>query len=78
MLNIEKTMARYLEIYRALYKRNPSELRELGNSWVQVNGARMSFDEFERLTVQLQSELQQEKAQKRNIVNRLMKWFQAQ
>jgi predicted DNA-binding protein (UPF0251 family) len=74
-LNIEKAMARYLEIYQSLYKRAPAELRDLGGDWVLVNGARMTIEELEQLTLQLQRELQQEQARKKNIVRRLMNWF---
>lgn len=76
MLNIERSMAQYLDVYKSLYKRQPSELRDLGNNWVQVNGARMTIGELENLTTQLQSELQQERSQKRSLVNRLLKFFQ--
>jgi hypothetical protein len=74
-LNIEKAMARYLEIYQSLYRRAPSELRDLGGDWVVVNGARMTLDELEQLTEQLQRELQQEQARKRSLVKRLLNWF---
>ena len=75
MVNVEKAMAKYLEIYQSLYKRMPTELRDLGSNWVLVNGARMTVDELEQLTAQLQSELQQEQVRKRNIVRRLLSWF---
>ncbi len=68
-------MARYLEIYKSLYRRAPSELRDLGGNWVLVNGARMTTEELEQLTDQLQRELQEEQARKRNIVKRLLNWF---
>jgi hypothetical protein len=74
-LNTEKSMARYLEIYQSLYKRAPSELRDLGEQWVLVNGARMTVQELNDLTDQLQRELQQEQARKRNLVKRLLTWF---
>jgi len=76
MLNIERSMAHYLEIYKTLYKRVPTELRDLGNNWVQVNGARMTITELEYLTIQLQSELIQERSQRKSIVNRLLRFFQ--
>ncbi len=75
VMNIENAMARYLEIYQSLYKRAPSELRDLGGNWVLVNGARMTIDELKQLTDQLQRELQQEQARKRSIVKRLLNWF---
>ena len=75
ILNTEKSMARYLEIYQSLYKRAPSELRDLGGQWVLVNGARMTVQELNDLTDQLQRELQQEQARKRNLVKRLLTWF---
>jgi hypothetical protein len=75
LLNTEKSMARYLEIYKSLYRRAPSELRDLGGNWVLVNGARMTTEELEQLTDQLQRELQEEQARKRNIVKRLLNWF---
>jgi len=74
-VNTEKSMAQYLEIYQSLYRRTPSELRDLGGDWVLVNGARMTLQELEQLTEQLQREFQQEKARKRNLVKRLMTWF---
>jgi hypothetical protein len=74
-LNTEKAMARYLEIYRSLYRRAPAELRDLGGNWVLVNGARMTTEELDQLTDQLQRELQEEQARKRNIVKRLLNWF---
>ncbi len=74
-MNTEKAMARYMEIYKSLYRRTPSELRDLGGNWVLVNGARMTTEELEQLTEQLRRELQQEQARKRNIVKRLLNWF---
>jgi hypothetical protein len=74
-VNTEKSMARYLEIYKSLYRRAPSELRDLGGNWVLVNGARMTTEELEQLTDQLHRELEQEQARKRNIVKRLLNWF---
>ncbi|HLY26946.1 MAG TPA: hypothetical protein VKQ72_11445 [Aggregatilineales bacterium] len=74
-VNTEKAMAQYLEVYQSLYRRAPSELRDLGSDWVLVNGARMSLAELQQLTEQLQRELQQEQARKRNVVKRLLTWF---
>ncbi len=74
-VRVEKAMARYLDVYRLLYQRNPRELRDMGNSWVLVNGARMSVDELENLAAQLNREYQQVLANKRNIVKKLLNWF---
>ena len=74
-MNTENVMAKYLEIYQSLYRRAPSELRDLGGDWVLVNGARMSIIELEQLTDQLQRELQEEKSRKRGLVKRLLTWF---
>jgi len=74
-MSVESAMARYQEIYKSLYKRVPSELRELGGDWVLVNGARMTVEELKQLTEQLHRELQQEQARKRNLVKRLLNWF---
>ena len=74
-MNIDKAMARYLEVYQALYRRTPTELREIGGNWVAVNGARMTLEELLQLTDQLQRELQQEQTRKRNLVKRLLNWF---
>ena len=74
-MNTEKAMAKYLEIYQSLYRRAPTELRDLGGDWVLVNGARMSLIELEQLTEQLQRELQQEQNRKRSLVKRLLTWF---
>jgi len=74
-VNTENAMAKYLEIYQSLYRRAPSELRDLGGDWVLVNGARMSLIELQQLTDQLQRELQEEKNRKRGLVKRLLTWF---
>jgi hypothetical protein len=74
-MNVENAMARYNDVYQSLYKRSPSELRDLGGGWVLVNGARMTVDELRQLTEQLHRELQQEQARKRNLVKRLLTWF---
>ncbi|HEX3054318.1 MAG TPA: hypothetical protein VHP83_26920 [Aggregatilineaceae bacterium] len=74
-MRVEKAMARYLEVYQSLYQRAPKELRDLGNDWVLVNGARMKVDELETLTNELNRELQQVLANKRNIVKKLLNWF---
>jgi hypothetical protein len=68
-------MARYQNVYLSLYQRIPRELRDLGNNWVLVNGARMSVDELENLANELQKEYQQVLANKRNIVKKLLNWF---
>ncbi len=74
-MNTEKAMTRYLEIYKSLYRRVPGELRDLGGNWVLVNGARMSVEELEQLSDQLQQELWQEQHRRRSIVKRLLNWF---
>jgi hypothetical protein len=74
-MRVEKTMARYLEIYLALYQRAPKELRHLGEDWVLVNGARMHVDELEHLTDELCQEYNQALANKRGIVQKLLGWF---
>jgi hypothetical protein len=68
-------MARYQNVYLSLYQRTPRELRDLGNNWVLVNGARMSVDELENLANELQKEYQQVLVNKRNIVKKLLNWF---
>jgi hypothetical protein len=74
-LRAEKAMARYANLYLALYQRTPKELRDLGNNWVLVNGARMNIDELERLAEELSREYQQVLAHKRTLVKRLLGWF---
>lgn len=74
-MKVEKAMVQYLEVYQALYHRAPRELRDLGNNWVLVNGARMSIEELENLTNELNREYQQILANKRSIVKKLLNWF---
>lgn len=74
-VNTERAKARYLDIYQSLYHRVPSELRDLGNNWVLVNGARMTLQELEQLTEQLHHELQLERERKRSVLKRLVGWF---
>jgi hypothetical protein len=68
-------MIHYAQAYQRLYKRLPRDLRALDNNWVVVNGARMRVAELEYLTRQLQQEYDQSLAQRRSVVNRLLKWF---
>jgi hypothetical protein len=74
-LRVEKAMARYQTVYVSLYQRRPRVLRDLGNNWVLVNGARMNVEELENLSEQLQKEYQQVLVNKRNLVKKLLNWF---
>lgn len=74
-VNNEQMMTRYIEVYQSLYRRTPSELRSLGGEWVIVNGARMTLNELQMLTEQLQRELNQEKARKRTLLQKLVSWL---
>ncbi len=73
--HVAKALARYIHVYRALYQRTPSQVQDLGEGWVLVNGARMRVEELERLSDQLHAEYQQTLANKRSIVKRLLTWF---
>lgn len=77
MVGVENMMARYVETYQSLYKREPSELRHLGGNWLKVNGALMTVDELKHLTDQLQAELFEERNRKRGLVKRLLRFFGA-
>jgi len=68
-------MMLYAEAYQKLYKRMPKDLHALDNNWVVVNGARMRVAELEYLTKQLQLEYSQSIAERRNLVNRVLRWF---
>lgn len=74
-MRVEKAMARYSNLYLSLYQRSPKELRDLGNNWVLVNGARMNVDELENLSEELNREYQQVLANKRNLVKKMLSWF---
>jgi hypothetical protein len=74
-LRVEKAMVRYQTVYVSLYQRHPRVLRDLGNNWVLVNGARMNVEELENLADQLQKEYQQVLVNKRNLVKKLLNWF---
>ena len=75
IINAEQAMFDYGQAYQRLYNRPPRDLHALDHEWVIVNGARMHAIELEYLTRQLQLEYRQGLAQKRSIVNRLLKWF---
>jgi hypothetical protein len=74
-MKMSVALNRYAQVYRKLYQREPSELRDLGAGWVLVNGARMQVAELEKLTEQMYSEYRQMAAQKRSIIKRLMTWL---
>ena len=68
-------MNEYHKTYVSLYRRAPSELRDLGENWVLVNGARMTTLELHQLTQQLKKELDEMRSAKRSVVKKLLKWF---
>lgn len=74
-MDTERAMVNYTQVYQALYRRAPRELRDLGSGWILVNGAKMTLSEFERLTHQMQAELQQEQSRKKGLVGKLLKFF---
>lgn len=75
-MNPEKSITRYVDAYKILYRREPSDICDLGSNWIQVNGARISSQELDQLTLQLQREIQdQSKLNKRTLVQRLVKWL---
>jgi hypothetical protein len=73
-MEVQQILTDYQTTYFALYRRNPSEVSDLGNNWVLVNGARMTSNELHMLTVQLKRELDQQ-TNKRGVVQKLLKWF---
>jgi len=74
-LGSEKVMSHYAEAYQKLYNRIPKDLRVIDHEWVIVNGARMRVNELEYLTRQLQQEYNQGLAEKRSVINRLVRWL---
>jgi hypothetical protein len=74
-MRVDRAMARYLDMYQKLYQRSPRELRDLGNDWVLVNGARMSVDQLDSLTGDLVHEYEQHLRARRGTVQRLLNWF---
>ena len=72
---VQELLSNYTQNYAKLYRRNPREVVDLGEGWVLINGARMSVEELSQLTLQLQHEIDKERAAKRNVVTRLLKWF---
>ena len=78
VISAEKAMLDYAQAYQRLYNRRPRDLHALDHEWVIVNGAKMRAIELEYLTRQLQHEYRQRLAQKRSVVNRLLKWLKQQ
>jgi glutamine cyclotransferase len=71
----EKIIAHYSEAYQRLYKRQPRDLRMIDHEWIIVNGARIRVNELEYLTKQLQIEYKQGRDERKNMVQKLVKWF---
>ncbi|MCC6616827.1 MAG: hypothetical protein IT320_25360 [Anaerolineae bacterium] len=78
VINVKQAMFDYAQAYQRVYHRRPRDLHALDHEWVIVNGARLHAVELEYLTRQLQHEYHQELAQKRSVVNRLLKWLRQQ
>ncbi len=74
-MEVQQLLTDYTQTYQKLYQRNPREVRDLGQGWVLVNGARMTTDELAHLTQQLQHEVDKARSAKRGLVMRLVKWF---
>lgn len=74
-LQPENAISHYIEAYKKLYKRYPQKPELVDKDWVIVNGARMRVSELEFLTTQLQKEYRDGLAERRTLVNRLIKWF---
>lgn len=70
----EHIVTSYAEAYKKLYNRTPKDL-EMDGDWVIVNGARMKLADLQYLTEQLRAEYKQSIGDKKNVVNRLLKWF---
>lgn len=74
-MEVQQIIADYTQTYQKLYQRNPREATDLGDGWVLINGARMTATELTQLTAQLRKEFEKARANKRTVVNRLLKWF---
>ena len=74
-IGVEKAMARYLNLYLALYQRTPRQLRDLGNNWILVNGARMNVEELENLANELHREYEQVLSNRRSAIKKLLNWL---
>ncbi|HRF94778.1 MAG TPA: hypothetical protein PLZ51_06285 [Aggregatilineales bacterium] len=70
----EKIVSSYTEAYQRLYNRIPKDL-QWDDDWVLVNGARMKLADLQYLTEQLREEYDKGIGEKKNVVNRLLKWF---
>ncbi len=70
----EMIVSSYTEAYQKLYNRVPKDL-EMDGEWVVVNGARMKLADLQYLTEQLREEYNKGVGEKKNVVNRLLKWF---
>lgn len=70
----EMIVSSYTEAYQKLYNRVPKDL-EMDGEWVVVNGARMKLADLQYLTEQLREEYNKNVGEKKNVVNRLLKWF---
>jgi hypothetical protein len=65
----------YVEIYRKLYQRTPTDLKILDRNWVIVNGVRLRLSDLEDVTHHMRQEYEQATARKRSIILRLLDWF---
>lgn len=75
LLSAKAVLDRYTNAYRQLYNRSPRDLKVIDHEWVVVNGARMRVAELDYLTQQLQLEYSQGLAEKRSVINRLVRWL---
>lgn len=74
-MEVQQLLTDYTQTYQKLYQRYPREAVDLGNGWVLINGARMTAAELTQLTAQLHKEFEKVRANRRTVVNRLLKWF---
>lgn len=67
----------YMQAYKKLYNRYPRTIETIKGDWVVIGGAQMHVREVEQLTTRLLEEYRQANEQKRNVVERLIRWFKS-
>jgi len=76
----QKTINRYIYLYKSLYDREPKDVRFLNADFLIVNNTQIRLDDLEQLNQQLEREYEvkrQKERATRSAIHRLINFFRS-
>lgn len=78
--DIQKTITRYIQLYEALYDRQPKDVRVIDGEFILINNTQIRLADLKQLTQQLQHEYdakRRQQRQQRSTIQRLINFFRS-